>query len=57
MYYQRKFELFEGDTKKTWKIIKKLLEKKRGICDSFLNKLIINRVEITGTKTIAKNFL
>ena len=57
MYYQRKFELFEGDTKKTWKIIKKLLEKKRGICDSFLNKLIINRVEITGTKTIAKIFL
>ena len=57
MYYQCKLELFEGDTKKTWKIIKKLLEKKRGICDSFPNKLIINRVEITGTKTIAKIFL
>ena len=37
---------------------KEVIEKKeRGICDSFPNKLIINRVEITGTKTIAKIFL
>ena len=33
-YYQRKLKIFEGDIK-TWKIIKKVIGKKRGRCDSF----------------------
>ena len=34
-YYQRKLKLFEGDIKKTWKVIKEVTGKKRGTCDSF----------------------
>ena len=48
--------LFEGDKKKTWKIIKEVIGKKRGICDSFPKTLIIDKVEITDRKTIANSF-
>ena len=34
-YYQRKLKLFEGDIKKTWKITKEVIGKKRSTCDSF----------------------
>ena len=54
-YYQRKLKLFEGDTKNTWKIIKEVIGKKRGTCDSFSKKLIIKKAEITDTKTIANS--
>ena len=53
--YQRKLKLFEGDTKNTWKIIKEVIGKKRGICDSFSKKLITKKVEITDPKTIANS--
>ena len=55
-YYQRKLKVFEGDMKKTWKIIKAVVGKKRGTCDSFPNTLIIGKVEITDTKTVANSF-
>ena len=42
--------------KKTWKIIKAVAGKKRGTCDSFPNTLIIDKLEITDTKTIANSF-
>ena len=35
---------------------KKIIGKKRGTCDSFPKKLIIDKVEITDTKTSAKRF-
>ena len=53
-YYQLKLKLFESDIKKTWKIIKEIIGRKRGTCDSFPKKLIIGKVEITDTKTITK---
>ena len=53
--YQRKLKLFEGDTKNTWKIIKEVIGKKRGTCDSFSKKLITKKVEITDPKTIANS--
>ena len=55
-YYQRQLKLFEGDIKKTWKIIKEVIGKKIGTFDSFPKKLVIDKVEITDTKTIAKTF-
>ena len=55
-YYQHKLNLFEGDIKKTWKIIKEVIEKKRGTCDSFPKTLIIEKVDISDTKTIANSF-
>ena len=55
-YYQRKLKLFEGDIKKEWKIIKEVIEKKRGTCDSFPKTLIIDKVEITNTKATANSF-
>ena len=36
---QRKLNIFESDMKKTWKIIKEVIGKKRGICDSFHQKI------------------
>ena len=53
--YQRKLKLFEGDTKNTWKIIKEVIGKKRGTCDSISKKLITKKVEITDPKTIANS--
>ena len=50
-YYQRKLKPFEGDIKKTWKIMNEVIGKKRVTCDSFPKKLIIDKVEITDTKT------
>ena len=55
-YYQHKLNLFEGDIKKTWKIIKEVIEKKRGTCDSFPKTLIIEKVDISDMKTIANSF-
>ena len=46
----------EGDIKKTWKIIKQIIGKRRGTCDSFPPRLIIVKIEITDTKTIANTF-
>ena len=37
-------------------MIKKVIGKKTGTCDSFPKKLTIDKVEITNTKTIAKTF-
>ena len=34
-YCQCKIKLFEGDIKKTWKIIKEVIGKRRGTCGSF----------------------
>ena len=53
-YYLRKLKLFEGDIKKISKIIKEVIGNKRGTCDFFPPKLIIDKVEITNTTTIAK---
>ena len=55
-YYQRKLKLFEGDIKKTWKIIKEVIARNGGTCGSFPKTLIIDKVEITDTKTIANSF-
>ena len=55
-YHQRKLKLFEGDLKKTWKIIKEAIAKKRGACDSFPKTLVIDKVKITDAKTIANSF-
>ena len=50
---QRTLKLFEGDIKTIWKIMKEVIGKTRGTCDSIPKTLIIKKVEITDTKAIA----
>ena len=54
-YYQCKLKLFETHVKKTRKIIKEVIGKKRGTSDSLPRKLIIDKVEIVGMKTTANS--
>ena len=53
-YYQHNLKLFEIHIKRHGKM-KEVIRKKLGTCDSFPEKLIIGKVEITDMKTLLKH--
>ena len=55
-FYSAKLIKFQGDTKKTWHIMKKLIGKSGIDKLSFPQKIVINKTEIVGETKIANEF-
>ena len=53
-YYKKKLEEAQGNSKATWKILNSILKCKQSK-KTYINKLIVNDVEITDQKEIANN--
>ena len=55
-YYSEKLLQFQGDVKKTWRIMKEVIGKSKHIHSNLLRKIVINKNVVFEEKRIASAF-